>query len=111
MGQGALATLTHRDNMFQYDRLVGPRGYMESLGFPLVIWEGGNTYDGMFVDYANLGWNLLFAVGVGSVIGFFVARRTNFLNRLIQQLQSESVDRQPFLSQVRHRSRVTEERS
>ncbi len=75
--------------------LVGPpRGYVESLGFPLVIWEGGNTYGGMFVDYANLGWNVMFAVGVGSVIGFFVARRANFLNRLIQQLQSASVDRQ-----------------
>lgn len=71
-----------------WSSLVGqPRSLQESVGFPFVVWEAGNTYGGMFADYPMMGVNILIAAAVGSIIGSVAARKTKFLNRLIQELQ------------------------
>jgi hypothetical protein len=44
----------------------------------------------MFVDYAKLGSNVLVAAAVGSLIGWWAARRRERLNDLIEQLRSQS---------------------
>ena len=70
-----------------WSSLVGqPKSLQESVGFPFVVWEAGNTYGGMFVDYPMLGVNILIAAAVGSIIGSVAARNTEFLNRLIQAM-------------------------
>jgi len=75
--------------------LIGrPESLKASLGFPWVIWEEGNTYRGMFVDYPNLFWNILFASVVGAAIGTWAARRSDDLNRLIRQMPTQGVDRE-----------------
>lgn len=33
----------------------------ESIGFPLEVWEAGNTYGGYFADYPMIGLNMLIA--------------------------------------------------
>ncbi len=66
----------------------------ESLGFPWVIWENGNTYGGMFVDYPNLGLNILFAFGVSAFVGLWAARRSDRFNDLIQALQRQGGSRE-----------------
>jgi hypothetical protein len=71
-----------------------PKPFKELLGFPFVIWESGNTYDGMFADYPNLGWNILFAAAVGSIVGWWMARRSDSLNEMIQQFQSQGSSRE-----------------
>ena len=65
----------------------------EAVGFPFVVWEAGNTYGGMYADYRRLGLNLLVAVAFGSVVGWFAARKTTFLNGLISQLDHGAIQR------------------
>lgn len=68
--------------------LVGPPQSNEaSIGFPLVVWESGNQYGGLFADYPNLGLNVLVAMLVGSVIGAIAAAKTELLNQLIGSIQ------------------------
>jgi hypothetical protein len=74
--------------------LVGqPTSSKESVGFPFTVWEAGNTYGGMFADYPNMGWNILVAVAIGSIIGWFAARHTEFLNRLIEEMMQGEASR------------------
>jgi hypothetical protein len=74
-----------------WSSLVGqPKSLQESIGFPFVVWEAGNTYGGMFANYPMMGVNILVAALFGSAIGFVAARKTNFLNRLIQEMQEET---------------------
>jgi hypothetical protein len=74
--------------------LVGrPKSFQESIGFPFQVWEAGNTYGGMFVDYPILGLNILVALAVGSIVGWITARNTDFLNRLIGQMQGVATTR------------------
>jgi len=64
--------------------LVGARqSPEESIGFPWKIWEGGNAYGGMFVDYPRLLLNVLFATVVGSFVGWMLARRHRSLNAIL----------------------------
>ena len=78
-----------------WSSLVGqPKSLQESVGFPFMVWEAGNTYGGMFADYPKLGLNILIAVAIGSVIGSIAAHKTEFLNRMIQDFQAEATERQ-----------------
>lgn len=61
----------------------------ESLGFPFVIWEAGNTYGGWYVDYRLLAANAAVALGVGSVFGWFTAMRSEIFNRWVESMLSE----------------------
>ncbi len=100
----AVNALSYFVRSADWGSLVGPaRNFSESLGFPLVMWEGGNSYGGMFVDYINLGWNILFAALIGSVLGLLAAKRTDFLNSLFQQMQAEGStrDHQPIQFSLR----------
>lgn len=73
-----------------WSSLVSPgRNFSESLGFPLVMWEGGNSYGGWFVDYASLGWNVLIGFITTVVFGLFVARWSETLNRLFAEYESD----------------------
>jgi len=76
--------------------LVGqvPRDSGESLGFPFQVWEAGNTYGGMYADYPMIGLNILVAALVGMVVGVFVARKTDFLNRLLNE-SDEDIEGNP----------------
>ena len=70
-----------------WSSLVGPTGRTEeSLGFPWVVWEAGNTYGGMYADYPRLLLNAFFAIAIGSGLGCFAARKTGFLNGLLGQI-------------------------
>lgn len=74
-----------------WSSLVRPgRNFSESLGFPWVMWEGGNNYGGMFVDYASLGWNVLAGAVVSVIVGVLVARRGDYLNQVVARFESES---------------------
>ena len=76
--------------------LVGPpRSNDASIGFPLVVWESGNQYGGLFADYPNLAWNVLVAALVGSVIGAVAAARTDVLNGLIDSIQNAASSTSP----------------
>lgn len=95
----AINALSYFVRSSDWSSLVGkPKSLEESIGFPLTIWEAGNTYGGMFADYPNLGLNILFAALVGSIVGLVTAFRADFLNRLIYQVEfagEESDSRQP----------------
>jgi hypothetical protein len=91
LSMAAINALSFFVRSADWQGLVGPpNGYQESLGFPLVIWEGGNTYGGMFVDYPSLSLNVLFAAVVGSFVGMIAARQSKSMNALIRRLQSEA---------------------
>jgi hypothetical protein len=66
----------------------------EAVGFPFKVWEAGNTYGGMFADYPSLGLNILVAAGVGAVIGWMTAQRSDFLNALIDDFRFEGFKEQ-----------------
>lgn len=71
-----------------WSSLVGrPQSLDESVGFPFKVWEAGNTYEGMYADYPMMGMNILVAAAVGSILGWLTARKTDFLNGLIQDMQ------------------------
>lgn len=55
----------------------------EWIGFPFVVWQAGNSYGGMFVDYPMLGMNALIAVAVGAVIGAIAVYYSQPLNEMI----------------------------
>jgi hypothetical protein len=79
----------------RWGTIVGrPAAFQESIGFPFQVWEAGNTYGGMFVDYQVLGLNILVAMLVGTVVGWITARHTASLNRLIEQMQFDATGRE-----------------
>lgn len=94
---GSVNALSYFVRSSDWGGLVGARtSSSESVGFPLKVWESGNTYGGMFADYPNMGWNILFAFAVGSLIGWLAVRRTDFLNRLIKEMmEGHTPDHQP----------------
>ena len=64
-----------------------PKSMDESVGFPLKVWEAGNQYGGLFVDYTNLAANIAFAAFVGSIIGWIAIRKCDFLNATIDSME------------------------
>lgn len=61
----------------------------EAIGFPWQVWEAGNTYGGMFADYPAIGWNVLFAMIIGSAIGILCVRHRRFLSAAIGELDQD----------------------
>ena len=61
----------------------------EVIGFPWEIWEAGQIYNGFYVDYVALGYNCLFGIGVGIVIGLILMSQTKRLNLLVDQVEEE----------------------
>ena len=92
----AVNALSYFFRSADWSSLVQPNLHSEeSIGFPFVVWEAGNTYSGMFADYPSLGLNVLFAAAVGSVLGWYTMRKTEFLNGLLTQMENEAKDREP----------------
>jgi hypothetical protein len=86
-----------------WSSLIGPpKSNDASLGFPLIVWEAGNQYDGLFADYPNLALNILFATIVGSIIGALAASKTDLLNTLVASI----ADNEPSLPQRSQRSPI-----
>lgn len=63
-------------------------GRGETLGFPWVLWESGNSYGGYFVDYSALAANLAVACGFGFVCGIVAWSLCGDLNRLVAQIEA-----------------------
>ncbi|WP_146601201.1 hypothetical protein [Novipirellula aureliae] len=64
----------------------------EAIGFPFVVWEAGNTYNGFYADYPMLFLNVLVAVSLGSILGVVVARHRDRLNRLVEDFEIEAAE-------------------
>ncbi|GAA5505670.1 hypothetical protein [Novipirellula caenicola] len=80
----AVNALSYFVRSSDWSSLVGkPQSQNESIGFPLTVWEAGNTYGGLFADYPNMGVNILVAAAVGSLIGMVAARYRDYLNQLV----------------------------
>tara|TARA_R110002073_G_scaffold108132_7_gene242947 strand:+ start:328 stop:1062 length:735 start_codon:yes stop_codon:yes gene_type:complete len=80
----AVNALSYFVRSSDWSSLVGkPQSQNESIGFPLTVWEAGNTYAGLFADYPNMGVNILVAAAVGSLIGMVAARYRDYLNQLV----------------------------
>ncbi|EMI19255.1 membrane protein [Rhodopirellula maiorica SM1] len=83
----AVNALSYFVRSSDWSSLVGkPQSQDESIGFPLTIWEAGNTYGGLFADYPNMGVNILVAAALGSLIGMVAARHRDYLNQLVGDL-------------------------
>ena len=61
--------------------------HREALGFPLQIWESGNSYGGYFADYRAVLLNAAFGAAIGTVCGLIALRRRERLNRLVQEFE------------------------
>lgn len=70
-------------NLFYENVTTSGTGSRESIGFPLEVWQAGNTYGGLFADYVAMGWNVLFACGVGCLLGWLCVCKRVFLNRAV----------------------------
>lgn len=68
--------------------------HREAIGFPLQVWEKGNSYGGYFADYGGLLVNSLFAIGVGCVCGWVVFAARDQLNAMVK-LVEQSMNREP----------------
>ncbi|QDT13111.1 hypothetical protein [Stieleria marina] len=83
----------------KWNSLAGVRSDSnESIGFPWLMWEGGNAYGGFYVDYPVLGLNVLAAIAVGILAGGVVACCTRRLNSLLSIYLNESqpTQKRPF---------------
>lgn len=85
------ASLTAVSYFFRSDafgNLVGtsPRN-REALGFPVELWESGNTYGGYFVDYLALLVDGAFALAAGVGCGLVTLRHRVRLNRLVDEFE------------------------
>ncbi|MGB7345814.1 MAG: hypothetical protein WBD20_16480 [Pirellulaceae bacterium] len=67
----------------------------ESIGFPWKMWEGGNDYGGLYVDYVSLALNVVVALAIGTVVGVVIASQTRKLNKLFSFTEFESCENQP----------------
>ncbi|MBC8870655.1 MAG: hypothetical protein H8E44_14630 [Planctomycetes bacterium] len=85
------ASLTAISYFFRSDRggnLVGTTpNNREALGFPVELWESGNTYGGYFVDYLALLIDAAFAAVVGAACGLFTLRHRVRLTRMVEELE------------------------
>ncbi len=61
----------------------------EAIGFPFEIWEGGNTYNGFYVDYPAVLGNITAGVGLGLAIGALAVANVDRLNRIGKRLEME----------------------
>ncbi len=70
----------------------------EWIGFPFIVWQSGNSYGGMFVDYPMLGLNMLVAACIGAVIGAITVYFSQPLNKMVATFASESgsASNEPF---------------
>ncbi|WP_372725159.1 hypothetical protein [Novipirellula sp.] len=90
----AVNALSYFVRSSDWSSLVGkPQSQNESIGFPLTVWEAGNTYGGLFADYPNMGVNILVAAAVGSLIGMVAARYRDYLNQLVDDFDEGESDK------------------
>ncbi len=81
--------------------LVGTEpSHHETLGFPLELWETGNTYGGLFVDVTGLLVNAAVAVAIGVASGLVALRYRAPLNRLIEEFEQVMADQEHRSVQV-----------
>lgn len=62
----------------------------EAIGFPFVVWESGNTYNGFYADYPMLFLNVLVAFAIGSMVGIIAVGQRETLNRLVDDFEREA---------------------
>ncbi len=87
---GSLNAVSYFFRSSSWGSLVGKTSPdQESLGFPFKVWEAGNTYGGLYADYPMIVFNGLVAVGFGSLLGWWAARRTNDLNAWVESIMAE----------------------
>ncbi|WP_146395042.1 hypothetical protein [Planctomycetes bacterium CA13] len=82
-----------------WSSLIGkPKSTHEAIGFPMIVWEAGNTYGGMFADYPMLGINILVATAIGLIIGLVAAHYRDPLNRMVEDFEAEAagMNQQPI---------------
>lgn len=63
--------------------------HAEALGFPLLMWQKGDSYSGFFVDYFALGINTLFASVLGVIGGMAAVRTRGRWERLASELKNQ----------------------
>lgn len=66
----------------------------ESLGFPMQLWEKGNSYGGYFVDYPALLVNATCAAALGTALGTAAILFHTRLNRLVARFASPAAAQQ-----------------
>lgn len=65
----------------------------EAIGFPFEIWEEDKIYgSGFYIDYPNVGLNLLVGIAVGSIIGLIAVRLHKDFNRWVAEFEQKNVD-------------------
>lgn len=67
----------------------------EALGFPVKVWEAGNTYGGLFVDYPALLVCAVCAAAVGTACGLLTVACRRQLDRLVAQLEARMARDEP----------------
>ena len=60
----------------------------EALGFPVELWESGNTYGGYFVDYRALAIDMICGAGMGLIGGLITLSQRRRLNQLIDHFEA-----------------------
>jgi len=63
----------------------------EAIGFPLVMWQHGNTYDGFYIDFLSLALNTLLGLGFGVITGLITLTQVPWLNRMVADMESKSL--------------------
>lgn len=101
---GALNAASYFYHSDDWGNLLGLHpDHGEAIGFPFVVWQKGNAYNGYFVDYFRMAGNLLVAAVVAAITGGLVASQHIWLNRLMKTFDRamEEYERQNFQFSVR----------
>lgn len=74
--------------------LVGPdQNVIEAIGFPFEIWREDHIYhDSMYLNYVNVGWNLLIGVAIGSGFGLIALKLQKQFNRWVADFESQNTN-------------------
>ena len=74
--------------------LIGPeQNVTEAMGFPFEIWrENQSGLVALYVDYAQVGLNLLVGLGVGAIFGVVGLLLQSHFNRWVAEFEAKNTD-------------------
>ena len=74
--------------------LIGPgQNVTEAMGFPFEIWrENRAGYSALYVDYLQVGLNLLVGLGVGAIFGGIGLLLQSHFNRWVAEFEAKNSD-------------------